>query len=103
MTSHEFRTPLTTILASAEALEYYGHKWDEEKKLTYLHRIQATAQHMTGLLDNILMIGKAESGNFDLNPAPLNLEAFCRDVIEDIKLSVDSQYSINFVLQEQKK
>ncbi len=100
MASHEFRTPLTTILASAEALEHYGHKWNEEKKRSYLHRIQATVQHMTGLVNDILVIGKTESGNFDFNPAPLDLEKFCRDTIEDIKLSIDSQYSLNFVVQE---
>ena len=103
MASHEFRTPLTTILASAEALEHYGHKWNEEKKLTYLHRIQATVQHMTGLVNDILVIGKTESGNFDFNPAPLDLERFCRDMIEDIKLNIDSQYSLNFVVQEAKQ
>lgn len=100
MASHEFRTPLTTILASAEALEHYGHKWSEEKKLTYLHRIQATVQQMTGLLNDILVIGKTESGNFDFNPAPLALESFCREIIEDIKLSISSEHSLDFVVQE---
>ncbi|MEM1168409.1 MAG: PAS domain-containing sensor histidine kinase [Cyanobacteria bacterium P01_H01_bin.35] len=100
MASHEFRTPLTTILASAEALEHYGHKWNEEKKLTYLHRIQATAKHMTGLVNDILVIGKTESGNLDFNPAPLDLEKFCGDIIEDIKLNIDSQYSLNFVVEK---
>ncbi|MGD1809665.1 PAS domain-containing sensor histidine kinase [Dapis sp. BLCC M126] len=103
MASHEFRTPLTTILASAEALEHYGHKWNEEKKLTYLHRIQATAQHMTGLVNDILVIGKTESGNFDFNPAPLDLERFCQDTIEDIKLNIGSQYSLDFTVQEAKQ
>ncbi|MGB3513765.1 MAG: PAS domain-containing sensor histidine kinase [Microcoleaceae cyanobacterium] len=103
MTSHEFRTPLTTILASAEALEHYGHKWSEEKKLTYLHRIQATVQHMTGLLNDILIIGKTESGSFEFNPAPIDLETFCRDVIEDMKLSVGSQYSLDFMIIDAKQ
>ncbi|NEP79481.1 MAG: PAS domain S-box protein [Okeania sp. SIO3B3] len=102
MASHEFRTPLTTILASAEALEHYSNNWNEEKKLTYLRRIQAKAHHITGLLNDIdiLVIGKNESGNFDFNPTPLNLESFCQDVIEDIKLSIGSQYNLDFVLQE---
>ncbi|MGD1717749.1 PAS domain-containing sensor histidine kinase [Dapis sp. BLCC M172] len=103
MASHEFRTPLTTILASAEALEHYGHKWNEEKKLIYLHRIQATAQHMTGLVNDILVIGKTESGNFDFNPSPLDLERFCQDTIEDIKLNIGSQYSLDFIVQEAKQ
>ncbi|MGK7918968.1 MAG: ATP-binding protein [Trichodesmium sp.] len=100
MASHEFRTPLTTILASAEALEHYSHKWNEEKKLTYLHRIQGTVQQMTGLLNDILVIGKTESGNFDFNPAPLALENFCQDIIEDIKLSISSEHSLTFLVQE---
>ncbi|NEQ35725.1 MAG: PAS domain S-box protein [Okeania sp. SIO3I5] len=103
MASHEFRTPLTTILASAEALEHYGNKWNEEKKLTYLHRIQATVQHMTGLVNDILVIGKTESGNFDFSPEPLDLEKFCRDIIEDIKLNIGSEYSLDFVVQEAKQ
>ncbi len=103
MASHEFRTPLTTILASAEALEHYGHKWNEEKQLTYLHRIQATVKQMTGLLNDILVIGKTESGNFDFNPAALDLESFCRDIIEDIKLSIGCEHSLNFVVQEAKQ
>ena len=103
MTSHEFRTPLTTILASAEALEHYSHKWSEQKKLTYLHRIQATVQHMTGLLNDILIIGKTESGGFEFNPAPIDLEAFCRDIIEDMKLSVGSQHSLNFLIIDAKE
>lgn len=103
MTSHVFRTPLTTILGSAEALEYYSHKWDEEKKLTYLRRIQDKAQYMTGLLNDMLVIGKQESGHFDFNPAPLDLEKLCRGLIEEIKLSIDSQCSLDFVLQEAKE
>lgn len=32
MTSHEFRTPLTTISSSAELIEKCGFKWTQEKK-----------------------------------------------------------------------
>jgi signal transduction histidine kinase len=35
-TSHEFRTPLTTILTFSELLEQYNCKWPEEKKQEYL-------------------------------------------------------------------
>lgn len=60
MTSHEFRTPLTTILGAAEILKYYGHKWDEDKKMKYLDRIYDTVKHMTGLLDDVLLLGRKE-------------------------------------------
>lgn len=48
-TSHEFRTPLATILSSAELLEHYGHKWVEQKKFEHLHRIQTAAESMAHL------------------------------------------------------
>jgi PAS domain S-box-containing protein len=50
MASHEFRTPLATILSSTELLEHYSYKWSEEKKLQHFQRIQVAVKHMTGLL-----------------------------------------------------
>lgn len=44
MASHEFRTPLATILSSTELLEHYGHKWREEKKIEHLHRVQTAVK-----------------------------------------------------------
>ena len=65
MASHEFRTPLAAILSSAELLEHYGDRWSEDKKLRYLHQIQVATQHMTQLLEDVLVIGKAEAGKIE--------------------------------------
>ncbi|MBW4487918.1 MAG: PAS domain S-box protein [Trichocoleus desertorum ATA4-8-CV12] len=94
--SHEFRTPLTTILASAEGLEHYSHKWSDEKKLAYLHRIQATVQHLNGLLDDVLLIGKSNAGKLESRPTPLNLEKLCCELVEEVQLSAPS-HQIDFV------
>ena len=98
MTSHEFRTPLTTILSSAELLERYGFKWSEEKKLTHLQRIQKAVKHMTGLLNDVLLIGKAEAGKLECNPAPLDVVQFCRNLIEELQV-VTKSHTITFVNQ----
>jgi signal transduction histidine kinase len=98
MTSHEFRTPLTTILGSAELLEHYGHKWPEEKKRRHTQRIQNTVQHMTQLLNDVLLLGKAESGKLEFNPHPLDVEQFCLNLIEELELLDDSEpHRLNFV------
>ena len=55
MTSHEFRTPLSTILSSAELLESYRYKWTEEKQLKHLQRIQIAVHRLTEMLDDILV------------------------------------------------
>ncbi len=85
-TSHEFRTPLATILSSTELLEHYSHKWGEEKKLVHLQRIQTAVKNMTQLLNSVLLIGKAEAGKLEFNPAPLDLAEFCRDLVEEMQI-----------------
>jgi len=102
-TSHEFRTPLTTILSSAELLGYYSHEWGEEKKLKHIHRIQKAVARMTQLLDDVLLIGKAEAGKLEFKPAPLDLEQFCLSLVEEFQLKapvchdISSQAPVTFV------
>jgi PAS domain S-box-containing protein len=99
MTSHEFRTPLSTILSSAELLEHYGYNWREEKKLAHLRRIQSAVHNMIALLDGVLVIGKAEAGKLEFHPAPLELVQFCRDLVEEMQLMAGTQHEITFISQ----
>jgi len=100
MTSHEFRTPLTTIQSSSELLEHYSHKWTEKKKLTHLHRIQTSVKHMTKLLNDVLIIGKADAGKLELNPVPLDLENFCRNLVEELQLNDTDEHVITFTCSQ---
>lgn len=95
MTSHEFRTPLSTILSSADILQRYHHKLTEEKKLHHLECIQATVKNMTQLLNDVLLIGKAEAGKLECNPTPLDLVQFCRDMVEEMQITT-STHTISF-------
>ena len=95
-TSHEFRTPLTTILSSADMLEHYGHKWAEQKKLAHLRRIQTAAETMTQLLDDVLLVSKAEAGKLEFKPVFLNLAKFCCDLAEEMQLIAGTEHTINF-------
>jgi len=97
MTSHEFRTPLSTILSSAELLEHYSEKLTAEKKIRHLHRIQTAVHHMTQMLNDVLVIGKAEAGKLECNPKPLDLSQFCRDLVEELQLSADGSHTICFI------
>lgn len=87
MTSHEFRTPLSTILSSSELLENYRHKWAEEKQIKHLHRIQTAVNHMTDLLNDILNFEKAEAGKLEYNPISLDLVKYCISLIEDLQIN----------------
>ena len=95
MASHEFRTPLASILSSSELLEHYSHKWSEEKKLSHLYRIQSSVKHMTELLNDVLLLGKADAGKLKLNPSKFNLFEFCQELVEEIQLTTTT-HQVNF-------
>ena len=97
MASHEFRTPLTSILSSAELLEHYRHKWSHEKQHKYLYRIQSSVKHMTELLNDVLLLGKADSGKLQLNPTKFDLFEFCQDLVEEMAATTQThQIIFNF-------
>lgn len=99
MASHEFRTPLATIALSAGVLERYEAKWTQEKKLTHLQRILTAVQCITAMLDDVLLIGKAEAGKVEFNPAPLSLQAFCSDLVAQMQLTAPPSHTLTFVTQ----
>lgn len=96
MASHEFRTPLTTIQSSSELLEYYSKEWVHEKKVAHFHRIQTSVKHMTKLLNDVLIIGRAEAGKLTFEPSSLDLESFCHNLVEELQVNDTHQHTINF-------
>lgn len=98
-TSHEFRTPLTTILGSAELLELAGDRWTVEKRAKHFQRIRLAVQYVTDLLDDLLTIGKLEAGQFSFNPQPVNVVAFCHNLVAEIQTTIASQHDIRFVCE----
>ena len=101
MVSHEFRTPLTTILSSTELLEYYGHKSTEKEKLDLFKQIRTAIQRTTQLLEDILSINTAEAGNLEFKPASLELEKFCCDLIKELQFNAGNKHVISLVSQGQ--
>jgi signal transduction histidine kinase len=49
---------------------------------------------MIQLLDNLLVIGKAEADKLEFNPAPLNLIKFCNNLVEELQLNAGSKHSL---------
>ncbi len=99
LVSHEFRTPLTTILSSTELLDRYSSRLSDEKKQNHLKRIQTAVLRMTQLLEDILTIGKAEAGKLQFEPSPMDVVAFCHEIVESMQISVCGHHTLNFVPQ----
>lgn len=98
-TSHEFRTPLTTILGSTELLEHSSHKWPDEKRRKHYRQIKAAVQHMTQLLDDVLTISKSEAGKLSLKPTSIDLERFCRRLVEEFQAGLGQHHVIQFTCE----
>lgn len=101
MTSHEFRNPLTTILSSAQLIERYRKKWSEEQQLIHLHRIQEATQEMMAMLDDLMLLSKAEAGKVAFQPTPLDVVQFCQQLIEQMQQGKESFQRIVFEVKTQ--
>ncbi|HEX2914156.1 MAG TPA: CHASE3 domain-containing protein [Chloroflexia bacterium] len=94
--SHEFRNPLGTIQTSVELLEYYGDQFNPEKKERIYKRVYHAIEHLQDLLEDILIIGRADAGKLVFKPAPLELVSFCRDLVEEFILNAGKKHHIIF-------
>ncbi len=96
MTSHEFRTPLATILSSSELLEHYSDKLSATDKKEMFDSIRAGVERMAKMLDDVLMIGRAEAQMIEFNPAPLNLAAFCEQMVDESRRAQAASHAVEF-------
>lgn len=98
MTSHEFRTPLTIILTSVELLENFYETTEKHKVKVkqYFKMIENAIRQMTDMLDEVLMLSKAEAGRLTFNPSLLNVKKFCEEIVTEMHFSKSKKHSLNF-------
>ncbi|MEH1909632.1 MAG: hybrid sensor histidine kinase/response regulator [Nostoc sp.] len=92
MFSHDIRNPLNTILLAAGLLQNYDEKLTKEKKLNHLQIIRSSIKNMGQLLDEVSFIGKADSGRLRCQLLSLDLEAFCRQLVEEVRLMANEKH-----------
>lgn len=85
MASHEFRTPLSTILSSADLLEMYSSEEQQEKRLRHTTRIKSAVNNLISILNDFLSLSKLEEGKIEVTPVEFNLEEFCEEVMDDVQ------------------
>lgn len=83
MASHEFRTPLATIMSSASLLaRYMGDKYDIEKN-NHITRIKRSVKLLSEVLDDFLSLGKLEEGNVFPYLEPICISDFLKEIVEE--------------------
>lgn len=92
--SHEFRTPLTIILSTADILERYSDRISDDKKLDYLVKIKNSVFDLTKLLDNLLVQSSALSLADTFETVNLDIAAFCKDILVDFRSLLENNSNI---------
>lgn len=82
MASHEFRTPLSTILSSTELLEAYTTTEQQPKRDKHIQRVKSAVNTLNSILDDFLSLSKLEEGKTEVK-----LETFA--VCELIDLTME--------------
>lgn len=85
MASHEFRTPLSTILSSASLLAKYTETVEQEKRNKHIDRIKSSVNNLTDILNEFLSIGKIEDGKIVARYRRFNVKDFIADICAEIR------------------
>lgn len=83
--SHEFRTPLSTVLSSAALLGKYVNTEDQDKREKHIRRIKDSVKHLNNLLEDFLSLGKLEEGKVQVKPEVVEVKEFLDEVAEEMK------------------
>ncbi|WDF81204.1 PAS domain-containing sensor histidine kinase [Mucilaginibacter sp. KACC 22773] len=84
MASHEFRTPLTSMLSSTTLIGQYAKLGETGKMERYLTRIKSSIKNLVVILDEFLSIEKLESENVEIQRANFDLPGLCEDMMEEV-------------------
>lgn len=85
MASHEFRTPLSTILSSTYLIEKYVNTEDQPRREKHLQRIISSVNMLTDILNDFLSVGRIEEGKILVRPTRFNVDVLIRDIADEIK------------------
>ena len=97
MASHEFRTPLSTIMSSASLISRYEKQDDHEKRERHVKRIKSAVDNLTGILNDFLSLSKLEEGKVDIKKEDIDLNVLCDDVATDIRSILKEGQTIEVV------
>ncbi len=103
MTSHDLRTPLTTIQSSVDLLGRYPEQLSSERHQDHLTRISSAVVQMNSMIQDVLLLSEAEAGQLQFNPAPVDLVQLCRHLIADLQVGDKKQHSIAFTVSEERE
>jgi signal transduction histidine kinase len=96
MASHEFRTPLSTVLSSISLLAKYSTTEDQPKRDKHIDRIKSSVKTLTDILNEFLSLGKIEEGKVDVKPDKFDLTEFVSNTINEMNVLLKQGQKIQY-------
>ncbi|HTA84280.1 MAG TPA: PAS domain S-box protein [Bacteroidia bacterium] len=103
MASHEFRTPLGSILSSTSLIEeYLGQKdttvdFVRGKSEKHIKRIKSSIANLISILNDFLSLEKLEQDKVELQATVFNIEEFSKEIIEEVQPSLKKEQKIKYI------
>jgi two-component system sensor kinase FixL len=94
--SHEFRTPLSTILSSASLVSKYNEIGGKEKIEKHVQRIKSSVTNLTGILNDFLSLSKLEEGIVSNHPSEFNMKELTEEVKEEMHGMIKENQEIHY-------
>jgi signal transduction histidine kinase len=94
--SHEYRTPLASILAAASTLKQYKDKLDKLKQDRFLEIIEDKTRHLSKLVDDMLLVNQFEMDKTKFKPIPIDLLQLFSDLMEQQQEIIGKKHELIF-------
>jgi signal transduction histidine kinase len=89
MIAHDVRNPLNFIIGTTQLLTKYKLTLTDEKTQELLDKTEAAAKGIDQLLDDVLLLGRVESGQVGFCLLPLDLAKFCSELVGEFQSSLN--------------
>ena len=94
--SHEFRTPLSTILSSVSLLSHYNTEEHQVKHNKHIRRVQSMVKNLTTILNDFLSLSRLQEKEIKTEPAFFDIIQFSRNVIEDMQTVAKDKQKLTY-------
>ena len=96
MASHEFRTPLSTVLSSISLLAKYNTTEDQSKRDKHIDRIKSSVKTLTDILNEFLSLGKIEEGKVEVKSELFDISEFINSITNEMNVLLKPGQEINY-------
>ncbi len=96
MASHEFRTPLATILSSLSLVTKYGEIGEKDNQVKHINRIKTSITHLTDILNDMLSLSKLEEGKIIAVPDLFNIKEFTALAIQELQTLAKAGQQVHY-------